>query len=118
MPLSEEELRALEQMERALSAEDPKFASALRGTALHRAQHRRAVGAGLALIVGVALLMGGVVSGWWFVGVIGFVVMLAASTVGLAAVRGEHLVGDDSDGERGSLFGRVEKRFRRRRSGW
>ena len=32
MPLSEEELRLLEQMERALVEEDPKFASTLRGT--------------------------------------------------------------------------------------
>ncbi|MEI2821672.1 MAG: DUF3040 domain-containing protein [Marmoricola sp.] len=30
MPLSEEEMRLLQQMERALAAEDPKFASALR----------------------------------------------------------------------------------------
>ena len=34
MPLSEEELRLLEQMERALVEEDPKFASTLRGTTL------------------------------------------------------------------------------------
>ena len=34
MPLSEEELRLLEQMERALVEEDPKFASTLRGTAM------------------------------------------------------------------------------------
>ena len=32
MPLSEEELRLLEQMERALVEEDPKLASTLRGT--------------------------------------------------------------------------------------
>ena len=31
MPLSEHEQRLLEQMERALYAEDPKFASSLRG---------------------------------------------------------------------------------------
>ena len=34
MPLSEHEQRLLEQMERALYAEDPKFASALRGHVL------------------------------------------------------------------------------------
>jgi hypothetical protein len=33
VPLSEEELRLLEQMERALVEEDPKFASTLRGDA-------------------------------------------------------------------------------------
>ena len=40
MPLSEEEQRLLEQMEEALAAEDPKFASALRGAA-SRQHHKR-----------------------------------------------------------------------------
>ena len=43
MPLSEEELRLLEQMERALVEEDPKFASTLRGTSLRRSARRRAI---------------------------------------------------------------------------
>ena len=43
VPLSEEELRLLEQMERALSEEDPKFASTLRGTTLRQAARRRAI---------------------------------------------------------------------------
>lgn len=79
VPLSEEELRLLEQMERALSAEDPKFASALRGTALRRAQRRHAVIAGIVLAGGVALLMTGVISRMWIVGVVGFLVMLAST---------------------------------------
>ena len=41
MPLSEEELRLLEQMERALVAEDPKLASTLRGTKVRQHQRRR-----------------------------------------------------------------------------
>ena len=36
MELSEEELRLLEQMERALVEEDPKLASTLRGTSSSR----------------------------------------------------------------------------------
>jgi len=123
VPLSEEELRALEQMERALSAEDPKFASALRGTALRRSQRRRAVGAGIALVGGVALLMAGVVSSLWVVGIVGFLVMLASTTVGLAAVRGEQAMpklhrGEDDHEPRDSFVKRVEQRFRRRKSGW
>ena len=47
MPLSEEELRLLEQMERALVEEDPKFASTLRGTSLRRSARRRAILAGV-----------------------------------------------------------------------
>ena len=46
MPLSEEELRLLEQMERALVEEDPKLASTLRGTAFRRTARRRAILAG------------------------------------------------------------------------
>ena len=63
MPLSEEELRLLEQMERALVEEDPKFASTLRGTSLRRSARRRAILAGVVFVVGIALLMGGVMSG-------------------------------------------------------
>ena len=47
MPLSEHEQRLLEQMERALYAEDPKFASALRGHDLRGRYRRRLLAAGL-----------------------------------------------------------------------
>ena len=126
MPLSEEELRMLEQMERALVEEDPKLASALRGTAFRRAQHRRAMCACVVFAGGVALLMTGVVSGLWAVGIIAFVVMLASATIALNAVRGRPLVivvSHPGDGRRstGSFMDRVEERWRRRRednTGW
>ncbi len=89
MPLSEEELRLLEQMERALSEEDPKFASTLRGTTLRQAARRRAILAGAVFAVGVAVMMGGAVSGYWPVGVAGFVVMLGSATVLLTALKGQ-----------------------------
>ena len=53
MPLSEEELRLLEQMERALVAEDPKLASTMRGTTLRAVARRRAVISALAFVVGL-----------------------------------------------------------------
>jgi len=89
VPLSEEELRLLEQMERALSEEDPKFASTLRGTTLRQAARRRAVLAGAAFAVGVAVMMGGAISGLWPVGVVGFVIMLVSATVLLGSLRGQ-----------------------------
>ena len=95
MPLSEEELRLLEQMERALSEEDPKFASTLRGTTLRLAARRRAILAGVAFAAGVAVMMGGAVSGYWPVGVAGFVVMLGSATVLLTALRGQRGAGGD-----------------------
>src|SRR3954447_394749 len=90
VPLSEEELRLLEQMERAFVEEDPKFASTLRGTAFRRSARRRAIVAGVGFAVGVAVLMTGVVAGLTLLGVAGFVVMLGSATVALTALRGQH----------------------------
>lgn len=91
MPLSEEELRLLEQMERALIEEDPKLASTLRGTTLRNAARRNAIWAGAGLVVGVAVLMTGVITRYWQIGILGFVIMLAAATVGLTALRGQRV---------------------------
>ena len=90
MPLSEEELRLLEQMERALVEEDPKLASTLRGTAFRRAARRRAVIAVVCVVLGVVVLMTGAVASIPVVGVVGFVIMLASATIALTAVRGQH----------------------------
>lgn len=147
MPLSEEELRLLEQMERALVEEDPKLASTLRGTTLRQAARRKAILAGLVFVIGVAVLMGGAISSLWFVGILGFVIMLGSATVALGALRGQQIAssagpgsdhaaahpsgfgvieGGRSRGRRphrprskssGSFMERVEERWRRRRDG-
>ena len=89
MPLSEEELRLLEQMERALVEEDPKLASTLRGTAFRRSARRRAIVAGVCFVLGVVVLMTGAVAQITPVGIIGFVIMLVSATIALAAMRGQ-----------------------------
>lgn len=89
MPLSEEELRLLEQMERALVEEDPKFASTLRGTGLRQSARRRAILAGVGFAAGIAVLMAGAVQKMWYVGVVGFVLMLGSAMVFLGSVRGQ-----------------------------
>jgi hypothetical protein len=93
VPLSEEELRLLEQMERALVEEDPKFASTLRGTSLRRSARRRAILAGVVFVAGIVLMMAGVMSGkggfGFGIGIAGFVVMLASATVALSAMKGQ-----------------------------
>ncbi len=89
MPLSEEELRLLEQMERALVEEDPKFASTLRGTSLRRSARRRAIAAGFVFVVGIVVLMTGAITQLWPVGVVGFLIMLASATVALSAIKGQ-----------------------------
>ncbi len=93
MPLSEEELRLLEQMERALVEEDPKLASTLRGTSLRRSARRRAILAGLVFAVGVAVLMTGAITQLWPVGIVGFVIMLGSATVALGSIRGQNAGG-------------------------
>ena len=135
MPLSEEELRLLEQMERALLQEDPKFASTLRGTSFRRAARRRAVVAGVVFVIGVALLMTGVITQLPVVGIVGFVIMLGSATVGLAALRSKPVAHTSPShpshgftvfegGRRGrsrrthaSFMDRMEQRWQRRRDG-
>ncbi len=90
MPLSEEELRLLEQMEQALAQEDPKFVSTLRGSSLERAARLRTIAAGVSFALGIAMLMGGAISQQTWLGILGFVVMLASATFGLASWRGRH----------------------------
>jgi len=90
VPLSEEELRLLEQMERALSEEDPKFASTLRGNSLRRVARRRAIYAGVVFVGGVAMLMAGPPTDLIVLSVLGFVVMLASLCYGLTVLRGRN----------------------------
>src|ERR1051325_9822865 len=78
MPLSEHEQRLLDQIERALYAEDPKFASTVRGARLRRPSRRRRL-QGIALFVlGVALLV---------VSLVGFLVMFFGAWLTLTALR-------------------------------
>lgn len=99
MPLSEEEMRLLEQMERALVAEDPKFVSALRGTARRKDARRRSMIAGAVFLVGIVVLMTGAVTSTVIVGVIGFVVMLASAVVGLTYWRAQNAPGAQEPAE-------------------
>ena len=77
MPLSEHEQHLLEQMEQALYAEDPKFASQMQGSAA-RARLRRSIifGAG-GVIVGLGLVVLGVVTESILWGALGFALMVS-----------------------------------------
>ena len=126
MPLSEEELRLLEQMERALSEEDPKFASTLRGTSLRRTARRRAIAAGAVFVLGIVLLMTGAITQIWAIGIVGFVVMLGSATFGLNALRSQAQAGPAAEagapgGEQGAraftvIQGGRKSRTRQRRT--
>jgi Protein of unknown function (DUF3040) len=87
VPLSEHEERLLDQIERALEAEDPKFAHAVRSSDPRVHYKRRVVKAGLGFLLGVALLLAGVVSKYIWIGVAGFLVMLATAMWALTSWR-------------------------------
>ena len=125
MPLSENEQRLLEQMERALYAEDPKWATAMRG-AVRRSSNARRLLIGIGgILLGLVLLLVGVAQQMVLVGIIGFVVMLMAFAYTVSARRrpGPSGVVNRSGGvrpvspsrRRSSFMQRLEERWERRR---
>jgi len=59
MPLSEDEQRRLDEIERALHRDDPKFAA---GQSIERLWQRRIVAAGAAMLIGMVLLVVGIIT--------------------------------------------------------
>jgi hypothetical protein len=138
VPLSDHEQRLLEQMERALYAEDPKFATTMRGADLRRRYRRRAVAAAFVFLVGIVVLMTGALTRTPPVGVAGFVIMLASAWYAVTSWRRVPAVGEigtfDAAGaekpqvsrskpartaaaRRRGFMERMEERWRRRREG-
>ncbi|MFD4791549.1 DUF3040 domain-containing protein [Streptomyces sp. NPDC058459] len=123
MPLSEHEQRMLEQMERALYAEDPKFASALEGNGLRTYTRRRVYQAVAGFLVGIALLMAGMVAQLIWISVVGFLVMLGCAVLAVTGWRkapkpGEHPRGHTKRHpvrRKRTVMERIEDRWQRRR---
>lgn len=132
MPLSDHEQRMLDQIESALYAEDPKFASSVRGGNLRAPSTRRRLqGAGL-FVIGLAMLVAGVafkatmIGSFPILSVLGFLVMFGGV---IFAITGPRLPGGRDGGAAGpgpsgsrqrrvkgsgSFTSRMEDRFRRR----
>lgn len=90
MPLSEHEQRMLDEIESALYADDPKFASSVRKTGTRSGGRRPTALVVVLGIVGVALLVGGLAldfkpGGFPVLSLVGFLIMFAA---GVLAMRG------------------------------
>ncbi len=73
VPLSEHEQRVLEQMEHAIQAEDPKFATAMRGRTPRARQRRRIMLGSVGVVVGLVLVVLGVARSVVPLAVAGFV---------------------------------------------
>ena len=142
MPLSEHEQRALEQIERALYAEDPKFAHSWRARADVRSVRRARIVRGIAaVIVGLGILLGGVVVQadntvlGIVLGILGFLLMLGGAWLALSTRQrpSVQVVGSPTaavtdkrsakaskgpkgpKGSKPSLVQRLEERFQHRR---
>jgi hypothetical protein len=124
MPLSEHEQRLLDQIERALYAEDPKFASTVRGARLRRPSRRRRLYGIVAFLVGVALLVFGVIvplklASIPIVSVLGFLVMFVGALLTLTTLTkgGASAEASGQSGgtpHRSGFAQRMEDRFRKR----
>jgi Protein of unknown function (DUF3040) len=131
MPLSDHEQRMLDQIESALYAEDPKFASSVRGGGLRAPTARRRLQGVALFVVGLGMLVSGVAFHATWIGtlpilsVVGFIVMFGGVVF---AVTGPRLSGRGdrpgsapgasrqrrARGGGGSFTNRMEDRFRRR----
>ena len=87
MPLSDHEQRLLEQMERALYAEDPKFATSMRNPRTIAGSKRRAALGVVAFLSGIGLLVAGVATRLVPIGVVGFLAMLGGIWLAVVAMR-------------------------------
>ena len=130
MPLSEHEQRMLDQIESALYAEDPKFASSIRGGSLRAPSTRRRLQGAALFVSGLAMLVSGVAFKATMIGtfpilsVVGFIVMFGGVVFAITDPRGSGNRDTPADsgavrqkrvkGAGSSFTGRMEDRFRRR----
>ena len=132
MPLSDHEQRMLDQIESALYAEDPKFASSVRGGTLRAPSTRRRLQGAALFVIGLAMLVAGIaipatrIGDFAILSVIGFVVMFGGVVFAITGPRvagGRERGATDEVGQQrqkkakgsgGSFTSRMEDRFRRR----
>ncbi len=112
MPLSEHEQKLLDQMERALYAEDPGFATQMKGAASRASRGHLALGV-LAVVVGLVVVLLGVNLASIPVGVVGFLVMLGGVVWALSPARGKRQEGSATGGPARSGSARPAKTGKR-----
>jgi len=116
MPLSDHERKLLAEMEAAFEQEDPRLVSTLTGSARTKQGSRVFYGV-LALLLGMAILFGGLVSKATPVGLLGFVIALAGAFfifTNLSFGRGGKGIGGSSKPKKPKWSDRLEGRWDRR----
>ncbi|GAA0324023.1 spore wall synthesis complex protein [Actinoallomurus spadix] len=128
MPLSDHEQRMLDQIERALYAEDPKFASAVRSTDPQVHYRRRIWKAAIGSALGLFVVLAGVIVNTMPISVVisvaGFLLMVTCCAWGLTSWKRMNGVADTAPRRRGrrpkaarakgGFMERIEERWRRR----
>jgi len=131
MPLSDHEQRMLDQIESALYAEDPKFASSVRGGGLRAPTARRRLQGAALFVVGLGMLVSGVafratmIGSFPILSVFGFIVMFGGVVFAITGPRLSNRTDQPGSapgparqrrtkGGGGSFTSRMEDRFRRR----
>jgi hypothetical protein len=119
MGLSEHEQKLLEEMERALYAEDPRFASSLKDTAPRSVRTARNGLMALVIMAGIAAIAVGIGSQIALLGVLGFVAVLLGLYAIVTAAISQTGQPQAPRGQRGpGLMNKAEERFKNRRDGF
>jgi hypothetical protein len=121
VPLSEHEQRLLDQIEQALYAEDPKFASAVRSARTRSRVRRSIVLCVLGILAGLGLVLVGLVTQLIVLSIVGFVLVVAACGYAVQSLRHKSPAGIENRPTAGGrvprqtgLRTRMEDRLRRR----
>ncbi|GAA2196635.1 DUF3040 domain-containing protein [Sinomonas flava] len=117
MPLSEHEQKMLEQLEKQLHEEDPKFADSMGADALRTFSTKHIVLGVLGVIVGILVLLLGVNLQNIFVGVLGFLLMGASVYYGTLRRPGRRRSGPGASkrSRNGGFLQRLEAQWDERR---
>ena len=117
MPLSEQEQRLLEEMERSLYHNDADFVATV-GKRGGRRNYRTVALGIVAAIVGVAVVIAGVVLRLPIIGIVGFVVMFVGVLLAISSPRRgsaeEPVTGAPSSARKASFMDRLNERWDRR----
>ena len=88
MPLSEHEQRLLDEIEQALYAEDPKFASSVRSARPRNRTRMMLALSAVGVVLGLAVVMIGLATNLIVIGVLGFVLIVGSCVAAASALRG------------------------------